>query len=219
MDTSAHDLGPSIQLSWQEDTEWEYLWLRYVWGFRPAWRGAACLLSDKSKKITKKLPQGELVSLDESGAPFVYLCGLLSSGQDVDVGMRVVPRIPQSADMLVRVVGCLSIQMRGLEPVEAPPLPDGYRGVGAAYATDHAYRFGVAHIEGLQVALPEHLNQELARPRLPQDLANDGEFITAKGKTSTYKIANVNGGLECSCPGFRFKQRCRHIESALRSMP
>ena len=42
----------------------------------------------------------------------------------------------------------------------------------------------------------------------------EGRYWIVKGsKGDEYRVSEVNGNLSCTCSGFRFRSRCRHIES------
>lgn len=42
----------------------------------------------------------------------------------------------------------------------------------------------------------------------------EGRFWTVKGsKGDEYKVSEVNGNFSCTCSGFKFRAKCRHVDS------
>ena len=42
----------------------------------------------------------------------------------------------------------------------------------------------------------------------------DGRFWVVKGsKGDEYKVSELNGNLSCTCSGFKFRGKCKHVES------
>jgi hypothetical protein len=57
------------------------------------------------------------------------------------------------------------------------------------------------------VVNPEQFATDLKEPE------PEGRSWTVKGsKGNEYKITELNGNYSCSCSGFKFRSRCRHIE-------
>ena len=59
--------------------------------------------------------------------------------------------------------------------------------------------------------LPKYMTYESKRPESPAD-APDGAWAVVGSKGASYTVRAVQGRYTCTCPGFGWRRKCKHIE-------
>lgn len=124
---------------------WDYLWLKYVWGFRPEFHCANCLTGWFSKFVRPDMPLRQPRVLDECRRPFdyAYLCGIPVNGVWSNNLHFPLQNVPGEAAEITASTGLL-FRARNARLIRIPPLPKGYGGFPWQWTTCRNWRFGVA---------------------------------------------------------------------------
>ena len=123
---------------------WSYLWLKYVWGFKPQFHCANCLTGRFSKWVRPGMRLREPHALDEAPSfDYLYLCGIPAGGRWRDnLHFPLVPepgkrcRIQASTGHIFHATNARRLWI--------PALPKDFDGRDWRFTTCRNWRFGVS---------------------------------------------------------------------------
>jgi hypothetical protein len=145
---------------------WDYLWLKYVWGFRPELHCANCLVGCFSKWVKPGMPLRQPRELDERRTfDYVYLCGIPTDGVWSNNLHFPLQNVPGETAEITASTGVL-FRARNARLIRIPPLSKGYAGFPWQWTTCRNWRFGVARY-GLP---PDAKPRSSPEPGPPNDL-------------------------------------------------
>ena len=70
-------------------------------------------------------------------------------------------------------------------------------------------------LEDIKHVMPKFLKKD----NIPNiDRAKEYKVMSSKGDKEYIVKANASGSLECECPGYGFRRRCRHVDQVTKSL-
>lgn len=129
-----------------------YFWVKYVHGVNLNVHCANCLKGPYSRRPGMRYGQRPFVNhpyiLDESEAPFVYVCGVTGNwNNNLHIALRPDPHAEPFA---VETHNGYVIGIEGATRVEIPELPRGYHDLPDAFTTCRNFQFAVAYQEQIE---------------------------------------------------------------------